>query len=658
MPIDEPAVHAAPKHRSDPRSGFGRGSDVELVEWLALAAGLLPVITVCVWAVAVGWIPLGDTGQLAVRSRDVFTVNHPFIGAWSSRSVSIDENINNLGSLQLILLAPFTRLDPYWGTALGMTVINSAAVVGVWAGARSVLGRLGAVGAMLATLVLIASMGSVPLLETRQQLAMLLPFWCLMWVSAALWSGRSWAAPAVVFSASLVVQTHFTFIYQAVALAVAALVAFAVGQRARWREPEIRRPLLVAAVTGIVCWAPTVWDQIFGSGNLAKVVGQSGSTGDRQGLGASAELLSGIALRKPFWMPGSMGRADLAFGGSLHAGRSTWLTVGGWAAVVVVTWLWAQANDRPGVASLAGVAGVALGSALIAGDRIPPTVFGVYVPGNYNWLWAVALLLALVPLSAVASELHHRGLTGRLFRGPVLAVALVAAAVGGSLVTNHLGGISRESFEQQDGARSFVEQFADGLDANPIEGTVLIDYRTFSFSPYRYTFLAELQRRNIPFAFRAGDVNLFRFGPRRCADASARYQISFARGPASIEEPRRGGILLARIDSSPEQRGELQRLDRQVATKIRAGSIKVDLDVLGEVQPSIVDDVRRVLHDPERPATGLAMKLIDAEGKGAVRISEESRDLTERWYATAGRVADDQASLTLEPRAGLPAPCS
>lgn len=538
-----------------------------------------------------------------------------------------------------------------------MTVINSAAVVGVWAAARSVLGRLGAVGAMLATLALIASMGSVPLLETRQQLAMLLPFWCLMWVSAALWSGRSWAAPAVVFSASLVVQTHFTFIYQAIALAVAATVAFAVGQRARERGPETLRPVIVAGVTGVVCWAPTLWDQFFGNGNLGTVASQSGSTGDRAGLGVGAELIGDIALRRAFWMPGSMGRSELAppiVEGSVQVGWASWLTVAAWAALVLATWAWARANGHRGLAAVAGVAGVALGSAVVAADRIPPVVFESYAPQNYYWLWPVALLLALAPLAAVATALQGRAPIGRRLVGVVLAVALVTAAVGASLVTNHLGQLSKESFDSQDSARSFVEQFAASLEAHPIRGPVLVDYRGLGFSVHGYTFLAELQRQGIPFAFEPDDGNVFRFGRRRCADASVRQRITFASG-LSAGEPRNGGVLLARINSTPPRRAELARLDRQAARAIRAGSIDVDLDAWGDGQPSSVDKVTRVLREPGRPATGLAATLIAAEGQGAVRISEEARALTNRWVATADRVARDQASLTLERRPPAPA---
>ena len=46
----------------------------------------------------------------------------------------------DLVGLQLDLLAPFTRLDPYWGTAAGVAAANVASVLGVWLVARRLFG--------------------------------------------------------------------------------------------------------------------------------------------------------------------------------------------------------------------------------------------------------------------------------------------------------------------------------------------------------------------------------------------------------------------------------------------------------------------------------------------------------------------------------------
>ena len=69
------------------------------------------------------------------------------------------------------------------------------------------------------------------LIEARQQLALVLPMWCTLWLAAATWMGRRWALPWLALAASFVLQTHFTYAYQTVAVAGAATIAFAVHHR-------------------------------------------------------------------------------------------------------------------------------------------------------------------------------------------------------------------------------------------------------------------------------------------------------------------------------------------------------------------------------------------------------------------------------------------
>ena len=105
----------------------------------------LPIAVAAVRAAASDWVPTGDDAYFTVRSRDVLTRHHPLLGAWSSGSVDLDTPINNLGPLQLDLLAPFTRWTPMGGTAIGVAVINIAAVVAIaW-----IVRRAGGRGAVL-----------------------------------------------------------------------------------------------------------------------------------------------------------------------------------------------------------------------------------------------------------------------------------------------------------------------------------------------------------------------------------------------------------------------------------------------------------------------------------------------------------------------------
>ena len=106
--------------------------------WGPVAVVCLPIVWAAVRAAVGGWVPIGDDAYFTVRSRDVLTSHHPLLGAWSSGSLDLETPINNLGPTQLDLLAPFTRFTPMGGTAIGVALINIAAIVAIaWLRARA-----------------------------------------------------------------------------------------------------------------------------------------------------------------------------------------------------------------------------------------------------------------------------------------------------------------------------------------------------------------------------------------------------------------------------------------------------------------------------------------------------------------------------------------
>ena len=92
--------------------------------WGPVAVVCLPIMWAAVRAAVGGWVPIGDDAYFTVRSRDVLTSHHPLLGAWSSGSLDLETPINNLGPVQLDLLAAFTRFTPMGGTAIGVALIN------------------------------------------------------------------------------------------------------------------------------------------------------------------------------------------------------------------------------------------------------------------------------------------------------------------------------------------------------------------------------------------------------------------------------------------------------------------------------------------------------------------------------------------------------
>lgn len=527
------------------------------LEWVALALALAPVLVVVGWALSTGWQPLGDSAQIVVRSRDVLTPHHPFIGAWSSSSRGVGQDLNNLGPLYVDLIAPFTRFDAAGGAAIGIGLVNAGAVVGVWAVARRLFGPLGAVGAMGATLALEASMGSQALLEARQQIALLLPFWCLLWVAVALWDGRPWALPAAVFLGSLVVQTHFTFVYQVLIVLALASVGM-VRSRSRQagtrssRELGLGLTLGWTAVVALVCWVQPLWDQFFGLGNLGRVfaaggaddAGSVGAASLRPGLAGGVELVASTSLRPPFWLPGSLGMAlgDEPITGKVHGSAGAWVTVGAWAVALVLVAGWARRHDRRALGALAGVSLVTLAASVVAASLIPPAAFTVVPPQNYYWMWPVSLLLSVTVVAGiVAVAARHRPDVE-----PMVALACAAALAVLALVTvapaTSLDYVDREANHEQVAARRLQHRFEVALARTGLEGPVLVDFeRDAAFTTHRYSFLAELQSRGIEFTFEPHTADLRRFGERRCERGTARHRLYLVSGgpPGPLGEGQR-----------------------------------------------------------------------------------------------------------------------
>ena len=604
------------------------------LEWGALAAGVVPAIVAGGWALATGWLPLGDSAQLTVRSRDVLTANHPVVGAWSSSSQGTSSNINNLGPIYNELLAPFTKVSAYAGTAVGMTVITVACVVVTWLAARATLGRRGVVVAMAATTVLITAMGCVTLLQTRQQIALLLPFWALLWTVTSVVAGRSWAVPVAAFLASLLAQTHFSFLFQAVALLGIVTVRLLVSHRRPMASP-LRRPLVVTAIVLAASWIQPVIDQAVGSRNLGRVLG--GGPGPGPDWQVAANLIAHKGLVPPFWA------RPLA-----HAGQqvvvaegtfaSSWLPVLAWAAVLVLALIRTR-RRATGAWAVAIVAAVLLPTVLAVAARIPKVLIG-FPPQNYYWMWPTSLFLTAALALAILDEV---GPLERLVPPrPLVAAAgavLAAAALVASVPSSRIEEVSSESFAQRDVGRKFVDEVATSLRRHPINGTVVIDYSQDQvLSQHRYAFLAELQRAGVPFTFDGDDPSVFRFGLRRCADGKATTRLYLVSGTSAEAHRPEGARVLARIPIPAGPRRRLRDFDALMGDHLRSGELRLDLKLLRQTDPVLAAKVADILATPGEPATALATKLdfyVDRTDGGTGRAE----------LATVGRWSDLRISV-------------
>ena len=199
---------------------------------------------------------------------------------------------------------------PNVGMAVAVMAANIAAIVGAAWAAHRVGGQRALVLVSALSAGLAWSMGSELLFDAWQPHAMLLPFWCLLVMCWALAAGDLVMAPFVVGIASLLIQTHLSFVY-VVALVGAATVAMtAIGLRqtaasggARWATERrvLRRAGLWTAAVAAVAWIQPLIDQVSGQGNLGHLLASSGGDSDRVGLRLGTRFVASVVALPPWW---------------------------------------------------------------------------------------------------------------------------------------------------------------------------------------------------------------------------------------------------------------------------------------------------------------------------------------------------------------------
>ena len=236
------------------------------------------------------------------------------------------------------------------------------------------------------------SMGSELLFDAWQPHAMILPFWAFLVGAWALSCGDVALAPWLVGVASLLVQTHLSFVFLIAIVGAAAIggavVVVAATTARRVGDADRRRRAPAAAGRGVVAavaWIQPLLDQFFGEGNLAALL-RSSSGGDGQRIGLRLGRPAGRLGRRPPPVVGALrvqrarscrpasstdgGQLDVAEGdvaGGLAAALGLLVVAAVLAAVIVVGW---RRRRRPTVA-VGALAAVAVFAAARRDDADP-----------------------------------------------------------------------------------------------------------------------------------------------------------------------------------------------------------------------------------------------------------------------------------------------
>jgi hypothetical protein len=549
-----------------------------------------PVVVATARALGRHWVPIGDDGFFAIRSLDVFGHHVPLLGTWSSSSLSYHTNLNNPGPLLFDALAvPVKVLGANTGLAVGVALLNVAAIVGIATFAYRRGGVLLGTLAMAVVTVLCWSMGSELLFEPWQPHSLLLPFLfflVLIWSAAC---GDLLALPFAVLAGSFALETHLTYAVLVPVLGGFAVAAVAVGlrrdrDRNRDRWPDRRRQLLriatVSVVVGVAAWTQTLIEQLTsdGKGNLSRLVDAARSSRVHSvGYGLGARLLAAVVALPPWWFrpsvtntfkvpgwnPPSPGLAVVSL--LVTAGILAWC---GWASL-------RPRGDR-NVAVAIATAVVALVAALVTVATSPITVYGPYTPHGLRFLWPVAAFVFFAVLAAVSTRLEaSRFLSARgpewLVGGFVL-LALVFASL--NLPYANLG----DGPNSQEWAIPAQRQLQAGVSNLEGHGPLLIDDLFFEqfADPYGGPVLVQLQHLGISFVAR--DPGLVRqLGPtRQFTGRNATAALLLRIGDASRVAPAGSRLVASGEGLSVAQQHELVSLHHQLADYVRRTGVRLN----------------------------------------------------------------------------------
>ncbi|MCB0966760.1 MAG: hypothetical protein KDB37_07985 [Ilumatobacter sp.] len=505
----------------------------------------LPIAWHAARAASSDWVPIGDDAYFTIRSMDVLTEHHPWLGAWSSGSVGVDRMVNNLGPMQLDLLAPFTKLAPVGGTAIGVAVVNIAAIVTTaWLLAR-IGGRRATIVAMVPIGLLTWTMGSEMLITPRQHQFLVLPYLCFLVAAWAASAGDRWAMVPAVVTASLLTQTHLSYPILVASVGIVAvagqIVAFVRSDdRGRWAEPWT-----TSVVVAVVLWSQTAYDQFFVWGNVTDVLNSPG-TGEQPSLGTAATIVGSTLFD-----PGSYVRRGYADFDpeQLHS------TAGAVAAVVLAVVLAAAAvlawfRRRPAAAAGLAVGAAAVGAAIVDASQMPITVFGL-TPFTYRWLWPTGTFLLVGAVIAISRlEPVDRALDDRRAQGGVLGVVALLA-VANVPVSLQVPDPVRYATDQA-GVAALMAQ----LDELDLEGPVVIDQSNMYFGhSYGYPTAVVLQDNGVEWRL-LEDVQERRFGAGRVADGSETTTLVLWAGDEAVARRDDPGTVVY-VDVDPPVAVEL-----------------------------------------------------------------------------------------------------
>ena len=398
-----------------------------------------------------GYETIGDNSLLELRGFDVLRTNHPWLGTWTSASLSSGVDMNNPGPLLFDVMAlPIRLFGGPAGVAIGIATLN---IVVVWL-VGWVTYRIGGATASLTALTITAglvwTLGSELVYDPWQPNVLILTFWLVMvlvWATAADHVGMF---PLLFGFATFALQTHLVFSYL-----VPVLLVFAVtcALARRWKRgpgrfADLRGPTRNSLIVLAVLWFQPLWEQFFGDGqgNMSRLLqtavggGSSESETTTTGLALAIRQMGAVLALPPFWgrggfntsIPGSTwietpgGRVLSAPGLRMLGPALIGLVIV--IALIALAWRTVRRSDQQYLVPAFWTLAVALTTGFVTLVITPIDILGLS-PHKARWLWVfgafTTYLLVMAVLTALTVQHRQRVLGVVVALGAVALVATI-----------------------------------------------------------------------------------------------------------------------------------------------------------------------------------------------------------------------------------------
>jgi hypothetical protein len=383
----------------------------------ALALVLFPFVVAMVASLLDGGhTAIADRALMELRTRDVG--RHPVtIGLYSR------DGWSHPGPLVYYLLAVPYRLFGSDMNALmvGSLMINAAAVASMGIIAK----RIAGVGACLAVLVaasaVVRALGTAVLVDPWVCWITIVPFGTFCILTWAMADGRTWALPATALVASFLTQTHVGFAPITLPATVVGAV-WLVVRVVRHDRGRLRR-LIVAAVGTVIAlavvWAPPVWNQWRGSGNLDRLIDWFRDNSEpAHTLAEGVRIVGGQFAVVPDWITGT--RRVVEFSGASTLLDTTLIPL--LLIPFVVAGIVAFRRRDRIARSLLVMLAVTLVAAVVSVAQTTGTMYEY----RLLWTWTLGALVSAATGVALWRALRHRL--------PAISTRVVTAALLATLV--------------------------------------------------------------------------------------------------------------------------------------------------------------------------------------------------------------------------------